>query len=407
LQSIGPQDAEQNIFRAIKLGFDHPDYLHLRTPKPSLIVTTTHDFFSQQGARETFSEAQKSYAAFGKPDNIKMVEDSGIHESTKNNREAVYAFFQKHLKNPGDNSDEELELFSPEELWVTETGQIASSFKVESVFNLNQKYFNKKEVSSNQINKEIVEISGMQMNRKLRAAVFTGKIINKNFEVEKYFLENNKDRFVLPVYVVQKPMLKPNKILIWLSSHGKAQILENEMIRDFLEKGYTVISADLPGIGELKDPGFKGDGFIRGIPFNYTFGANLIGRSIAGIRAEFIDLLMQFAAQQNLQQNTIDALIEGEVNSSFLHFTVIKNPFSKIVFVNPLESTFSLIETEYYDPKLAYTVVPGSLPYYDFKDLVSLLPESSVEIIHPVNALGEKLYFVKKKAEILNFLVGN
>ena len=47
LQSIGPQDAEQNQFNAIKLGFDHPDFFHLRVPKPSLIITTTHDFLFQ------------------------------------------------------------------------------------------------------------------------------------------------------------------------------------------------------------------------------------------------------------------------------------------------------------------------------------------------------------------------
>ncbi len=406
LQSIGPQDAEQNFFHGIKLGFDHPDFFHLRAPKPSLIVTTTHDMFSQQGARETFLEAQKSYAAFGKPNNIQKVEDLGKHESTKNNREAVYAFFQEHLKNPGDNSDKELELFSVEELWLTETGQISSSLKGETIFDLNKKYFVKKEVSSNQIKDKVIEFSGIQLNKKLKAAVFTGKIIDKDFVVEKYFLENDKGKFVLPVYVVQKPMSKPNKTLIWLSSNGKAQILENETIKDFLEKGYIVISADLPGIGELHDPDCKGDGFIQGVPFNYTFGAHLVGKSISGIQAEYIDLLMQFVDQKNLQQNETDALIEGEINSAFLHFTAIKNPFSKIVLINPLLSNFSLIETEYYNPKLAYNVVPGSLAYYDFKDLLSLLPVNSVKIVNPVNALGEKLDSEDSKTEILEYLGG-
>jgi cephalosporin-C deacetylase-like acetyl esterase len=61
LQSIGPQDAEQNPYHFIKNEMDHADFLHIRAPKPSLIITTTHDFFSQQGARETFAEVQKSY----------------------------------------------------------------------------------------------------------------------------------------------------------------------------------------------------------------------------------------------------------------------------------------------------------------------------------------------------------
>lgn len=47
LQSIGPQDAEQNPYHFIKNGMDHADFLHIRAPKPALMLTTTHDFFSQ------------------------------------------------------------------------------------------------------------------------------------------------------------------------------------------------------------------------------------------------------------------------------------------------------------------------------------------------------------------------
>lgn len=55
LQSIGPQDAEQNPYHFISKGFDIPDFLHLHAPKPALVITTTHDFFSIQGARESYS----------------------------------------------------------------------------------------------------------------------------------------------------------------------------------------------------------------------------------------------------------------------------------------------------------------------------------------------------------------
>jgi len=404
LQSIGPQDAEQNPYHAIKLGFDHPDYLHLRVPKPALIITTTHDFFSQQGARETYAEVQKSYAAFGMSDNLQMTEDFGVHESTINNRETVYAFFQKHLQLPGDNSDVAVDTFEVEELWVTSTGQLQSSIKSATTFQLNQKYFSKKEITRVQLKKKITELAGIELDRNLTAAVYTGKIVADDLEIKKYFLENDKADFALPVYVLNGTNSSSERILVWLSTKGKEQILNSVISKDLIKKGYTIISADLPGIGELFDAEFSGDGFIKKVPFNYTFGANLAGKSIPGIQAESIDLLMQFVAQQNSQQNKIDALVEGELNSSFLHFTSLRNPFSKIVLLNPLESNLSLIKTEYYNPKLAYAVVPGSLPFYDFKDLVSFLPVNSFKIINPVNALGEADHSEKNNAEILNFL---
>ena len=101
LQSIGPQDAEQNLFNEIERGIDHADLLEVRAPKPTMIITTTGDFFSIQGARETAKEVSGVFEAYGQPDNFSMVEDDAPHESTKKNREAMYAFFQKYLDNSG------------------------------------------------------------------------------------------------------------------------------------------------------------------------------------------------------------------------------------------------------------------------------------------------------------------
>ena len=248
LQSIGPQDAEQNMYNAIKSGFDHPDFIHLRAPKPTLIITTTHDYFSQQGARESFAEAQKSYAALGKPENIAFTEDFGVHQSTPRNRETIYAFFQKHLNNPGNSSDSEVTIFKPEELWVTETGQIQTSIKGETTFSLNQKYFTKNELSVDELKEKIKELSGVKFNRKLTAAVFTGKYFSGETEIEKYFLETDKNDFVLPVYLIN-PKNPNGKTLIWCSPEGKQAILNHEQLNYYLNQGFTIITANLPGIG--------------------------------------------------------------------------------------------------------------------------------------------------------------
>ena len=60
-QAIGPQDAEQNPWFGIAKGIDHADFIHARAPKPTLIISTTNDYFSIQGARETFNEVKKNH----------------------------------------------------------------------------------------------------------------------------------------------------------------------------------------------------------------------------------------------------------------------------------------------------------------------------------------------------------
>lgn len=405
LQSIGPQDAEQNPYHFIENGMDHADFLHIRAPKPTLIVTTTHDFFSQQGARETFTEVKKSYAALGQPENIQKTEDFGVHESTKNNREAVYAFFQKYLNLPGDNTDHDVKPFTVQELWVTPTGQVGTSLKGETVFSLNQKYFSPEVVPQNELKQKIKEVAGINFNRQLTAAVYTGKIPKEGFDVKKYFLENDKNDFALPVYVIHKPDTKTEKTLIWLPKDGKQPVPDNPLLPELLAQNYTVISVDLPDIGELRDPGFRGDGFVKGVPFNYTFGANLVGKSVTGIRAEALDLLMQFV-QNEFPESKTDALAEGGLSETLLHYAALKNGISKMVLEHPLESNRGLIQTEYYDPQLAYHVVPGSLPFYDFPDLVKLQSAGSVKIINPVNAKGEKTGIIESDSVILDFLGG-
>lgn len=403
LQSIGPQDAEQNPYRAIKKEFDHPDYLHLRAPKPALIITTTHDFFSQQGARETYDEVKKSYAAFGKPENIQLTEDFGIHESTKGNRETLYAFFQKHLNLPGDNTDRDIEPFTIEELWATKTGQIGTSMEGKTVFNLNQEYFSEENLSENQMKKKIKELSGIDFSRKLTTPVYTGKIKKESYDVKKYFLENDREDFALPVYVMHQPKSAIENVVVWLHPAGKAALLEEALLPELMKQNYAVIAADLPGIGELEDPDFRGDGFVRSVPFNYLFGANLAGKSIPGIQAEALDLVMQFI-QRDFASKEVAAITDGASNQVLLHYTALKNPFTKILLRHPLESNQSLIKTEHYDPHLAYYVVPGSVPYYDFRDLVSLLPEGSVQVVNPMNAKGEKTGTDKSSAEMMKFL---
>lgn len=402
LQSIGPQDAEQNPYWFIKNGLDHADFLHIRAPKPTLLVTTTHDFFSQQGARETFAEAQKSYTALGSPENIQFTEDLGKHESTRNNRETLYAFFQKHLQLPGDNRDLEIIPFAVEELWATTTGQVGTSLKGETVFSLNRKHFSENKTDKRNLPSKVAEVAGIELNRKLTAAVFTGKFSGDGFEVEKYFLENDKKDFALPVYVVSKPGVVAQKNLVWLPQDGKEHALDPVYLAEFLDSGYKIISADLPGTGELSDPGFRGDGFVEKVPFNYTFGANLTGKSIAGIHAEAIDLLAQWV-EKDFRGTKTDVFAEGIFGSALLHYTALKNPFKKIVLLNTLESNKSIAGEEYYDPKPAYGVVPGSLPFYDVEDLISLLPAGSVKMFQPLNAKGEPTGQLEKTA-VVKFL---
>lgn len=402
LQSIGPQDAEQNPYMSIKKGIDIPDLLHMRAPKPTLIVTTTHDFFSQQGARETFEEAKRSYNALGVADNIQFAEDMGGHQSTKKNREAVNSFFMKSLNLPGDPTDHEVNLFKDEELWATPTGQVGSSLKGNTVFELNQRYYSARKSPQSPVKDKIKTTAGINFERKLTAAVFTGKFSKGEAEVEKYFIENDKNDYALPVYVIKKNGQEEKNVVVWNHPSGKEKLLEEPTLMNILNAGNVVVSADLPGIGELHDPGFRGDGFVQGIPFNYTFIANLVGKSISGVQAEAIDLLMQFIENNaNFSDATLNAVTEGTLIPAFLNYAIFKNGFRKIAVLDPPPPGSYFLETEYYDPLPAFSVVPGSVGLYEWKDLFAFLSPSSVKTFETKNRQQQENI---NQPEVVDFL---
>ena len=97
-----------------------------------------NDFFNYQGVMDTYYEVKDYYRKINSPDAFNMVVDEGGHQSTKKNREALYAFFQKHLDLPGTTEDLEVSVFSPEQLNVTKTGQVLTDLNGKTVFSLNK-----------------------------------------------------------------------------------------------------------------------------------------------------------------------------------------------------------------------------------------------------------------------------
>ncbi len=400
-QAIGPQDAEQNPWFGIARGIDHADFIHARASKPTLIISTTNDFFSIQGARETFYEVKKSYAALGMTENVLMVENFGEHESILENRKAMYAFFQKFLNMPGNNEEIETEPFPAEELWSTQTGQVISSKKGETVSSLNKTYFQRKQVPDNQLQKRITHLAGIEFNHNLTSSVFTGKVLRDEIVVEKYFLENQLEDYVLPVYVARKKGTDPEKILVWIKPEGNVEFLQSKLINTMINQGYTVISADLPGTGELNNPDYTGDSSIGQVRFNYLFGANLVGKSIAGIQAEAIDLLIQFIhTDTRFKLKKIHAWVEGTASVAFLYYTAFNHPFEKSVLITQFPSEKELVDEAIYDPEEAFYVVPGSLPYYQLSDLLQFHRKETFKIIPELH----KELSEKAKTEIISFL---
>lgn len=390
LQSIGPQDAEQNFFHGISKGLDHADLLLIRAPKPALMITTTRDMFSIQGARETATEVSRIYRAYGNEENFGMVEDDAPHASTKKNREAMYAFFQKHLNHPGNAADEEVALLSEPEITVTPTGQVGNSLGGETVFSLNRRETEKishvKMPSAERLLDEVKRMSGYREPDETGNPVFAGRIQRDGYQIEKYFVKGEGD-YVIP-YLYMVPENATGKTVLYLHPSGKAaEASANGEIEWFVKNGYPVLAPDLPGVGEMGPGTFQGDAFIGGVSHNIWYTSILVGRSIVGIQAGDIARLVSIL-QKNHGQKEIYGVARKEMTPLLLHAAAFIPSISRIALIDHLTSYRSLVMNRFYHSPFITGAVPGMLQAYDLPDLVTVIAPRKVLIAEMTDGTG-------------------
>src|SRR5690554_4961832 len=347
MESIGVQDGEQNFYHGLINNIDHADFIEMRAPKPTLIMANTSDFFSIQGARETYAELKNVYSIFAKEENIEIVEDDYGHGYTQKNRKAMYAFFQKHLDIQGSADEQEVDFLSEEELQKTSTGQLASSYQGETIFSLNKneagKYISKLQNTRKNFKSHLKEIPGLAMQlsgyRKPSLSdnpVLTGRIQRDGLVIEKYFIKGEGD-YVLP-YLLFTPDEKNGKAIIYLHPMGKAGLEEDNKEWDWLLKnGFTILAPDLPGIGELGDGKLKGDAFIDNISYNMWYNAMLIGRSIVGVQASDV-VKLSYSLLRIHGFTDVFGIARGEMSPVLLHAAVFDSVISRVSLIEPYSS---------------------------------------------------------------------
>ncbi|WP_295767160.1 prolyl oligopeptidase family serine peptidase [uncultured Mucilaginibacter sp.] len=414
-QSLGPQDAEQNFMYGISSGIDMADLLAVRAPKPTLVIATSRDMFPIQGTLETVAEVKPIYNLYGKPDAFAMVTDDGGHESTKKNREAMYAFFQKALNNPGPSTEEQIELLTPKQLQATKTGQVATSYKAETVFSLNRKDaagriegLDKKRKNSPDYLKSLLpvakRISGFRKPLKIPKPVFTGRIPRNGYVIEKYMVKGEGD-YDIP-YLLFKPNNAGSRALLYLDPKGKA-VYGSKLgeLEWFVKRGIAVMVPDMLGNGELGPGVFQGDSYIDSVSYNNWFSAMLIGRSITGVHAGDIVMLSRVLKAQ-IGAKKVLGLAYSSLSPALLHAAAFSDDIDRVAMIEPYTSYRSIVENENYKPSFLHSTVAGSIGQYDLPDLAASLAPKKLLIINPCGADAkpasakdiEREYSVTRKA---------
>jgi dienelactone hydrolase len=391
LESIGPQDAEQNVYHGILHGITHADMLELRAPKPLLVSSTTRDFFSIQGAIETFEEVKNAYRAFGMEENAGQVFDDAGH-GFHGNITDIYAFFQDVFGIPGNPGELPFDGFSQGDLQVTGTGQLSTSIGGKLAFDINKAESEKLLSRINESRKdlgnhlEITEkdsrvLSGYVTPSEEVNSVFRGRYRREGYSVEMYALEGEGE-YVIPLLLFVPANGTGLPGFIYLHPDGKiADASPGGKIEQLVKKGYIVAAPDVLGTGETSAGG------------NSSFYLSLmIGRSLPGIQAGDIARVVNFLkSRPDIDAGRISAVAFEQMGPSLLHVAVFNRSVNNITLIGNLLSYRSVVMNKYYDTGLTRNFVAGALTAYDLPDLAACLAPARLTIINPIEGNGKSV----------------
>ncbi|MFC4870758.1 acetylxylan esterase [Negadavirga shengliensis] len=407
LETKGIQDAEASFIGGLAEGITLEDFLEVRAPKPTLLTFTSRDeYLTLQGAREAYSEAKSAYKAFGLEDNIEMAEDDSKHWMTAKIRLAIYAFFMKHFNIPGDPAEMEGEVFSEEELRVTPTGQVFTSYGGDMIFDVNRKETEKlveqleksrKNMDHHlgQVKVRAKELSGFIAPAPGAVEAFiNGKYRREGYSVGKYAIMGEGDYAIPVLLFVPEGNPKKHPAIVYLHPKGKVtEAKPGGEIERLVKKGYVVAAADVLGVGETENTVANRQGTA-----DAGNTAALIGRSVVGIQAgDILRVVTYLKALPDVNSEKIGAIGIDEMGIPLIHAAAF-DPSIKGILLSGLPLSYravamnriyklGMIPTGYKGPGLPYKMdfsatIAGVLTAYDLPDLLGCISPRKVALLN-------------------------
>ncbi len=310
LETKGIQDAESFFIAGLANGITFEDLIEVRAPKPTLMGFTSRDeYLTIQSQHAAYAEAIAAYRAFGYEENLKVSEDDSKHWMTFRFRNDLYAFFMKHFNLPGDPSEIEAEIIPAEELKVTPTGQISTSYGGDMIFDVNkresEKLIEDLERSRKEIDKHIslVKVRAKEISGYIDPAgeeihpLLNGRYQREGYSVGKYAIMGEGDYAIPILLFIPDDNKNKHPALVYLHSKGKiTEAKPGGEIEKLVRMGYVVAAADVIGTGETKNTVTNRQGTA-----DAGSTAILIGRSVVGLQAA--DIIRVVRLFKNLQRS--------------------------------------------------------------------------------------------------------
>lgn len=398
LHTIGPQDAEQNIFGQLKFGMNHADYLITRAPKPTLICSARGDYFNIDGARDSLAQAKQAYEALGHDDCVAQAEADGPHGWSRPLREAAVGWMVRWLRGEEREIKEpEIDVLTDAEIQVTPHGQVMLLDGAVSAFDINieenkrlaearAKFW--KETPRDDAIAAVRTALGIRPFGEIKFKIDASEAYGGDESISITLLHREAGTVIRIVQVSGKIEDETRWVMYlsdaktWRESLANKEIAASRAAKDRI----TIVSVSGTGEsasekGEWYNPRFGSEGRNATVAY-------LLGKSLLAERTEDILLAADLASRHVIGREPVELVASGEFGPPALHAAALHPEiFKKVCIERSLHSFTSVVETPVVENQWVH-MIHGALRVYDLPDLAASLGDK-LELVEPVDASGE------------------
>lgn len=398
--TIGPQDAEQNLYGQIAFGLDHADYAILMAPRPLLFGVATQDFFDIEGSWDCFRQAKRIYTRFGCPERVDLVEADLPHNYAKELRMPMVRWMRGWLFNKFEPVIEnDTPVKADAELSCTPKGQVMWMEGAKSLIDFNSETetrlaAGRRELWQKTPRQQVLEKVRQLVGVRPLSDLPQPSIKKLNREQRDGYTLTNIELWLEPDLALAGLLFEPAKATgdacLYLHGNGKeTDAAPGGAIEALVRQGRVVLAVDLPGI---RPTGNSGSDQVFGPNFKDFYMAYLLGRSYLGMRIEDALICQRFLAEYGTSSGTkrpVHLVGIGEAGPAALHAAALQpDLFASLRLERSLRSWADVVRTPISNNQLT-NAVHGALKLYDLPDLVTTLSPDKIQITESLDPTGK------------------
>jgi cephalosporin-C deacetylase-like acetyl esterase len=416
-ETLGPQDAEQNMIPFVASRLDFVDYIIAAAPRPYLMNLALQDFFNIVGARATFEEARRIYGILGEQDKLAKFEADDRHGYTLPRREACYGWLGKQFLGQAGGPEKEPDfVLEPESnLQVTPTGQVSTSYPgAETVGSLNAEYAGKimyrvpemekitdfESFRENLLSRVRQRIGFERLNTPLNIQ-HRGSVRRPGMTVELLTFDPEPG-ITLPALLFRPDSahfgLLPR--VLYAADTDKGADAGGD-IAALVAAGHVVLASDVRGKGETARRIEARRDFADWFSADWQIAlmALQVNKPLVGMRTlDLVRAVDVLSALEKRPSAGIVAVGKGSAGVYLLHAAALDNRITRVVVEGGLLSWNALVRARFHRLQLD-NVVHGALADYDLPALAASIAPRTLILGNLTDPMGHPLPIKKVSAE--------